>query len=104
MRPAESCTQTEIRQLDVSVLVYQYVVRFNVSMDETHLVYALNGTRQFCYVKSERKTRNCTFYYINVYRKVQIAQLFYQYSNYLASLSSNIPSFMSNDIRSPPGM
>lgn len=47
VRPAKARAETEIRQLDVSVPVDQNVVRFDISVDEAHLVNALHGAHQF---------------------------------------------------------
>lgn len=46
MGPAETCAQAEIRELDMAVLVDEDVVWLDVTVDESHLVHALNGARQ----------------------------------------------------------
>lgn len=41
--PAETCAQTKVCQFDVSIQVNEDIVRFDVTVDEAHLVDALNG-------------------------------------------------------------
>lgn len=51
MRPPEARTQAKVRQLDVPIPVNENIVRFDVTMNETHLVNTLHSARQFSNVK-----------------------------------------------------
>lgn len=51
MRPAEAGAKAEVGQLYVSVSVYEDVIRFDVSVDEAHLVDALHSTGELCDVE-----------------------------------------------------
>merc|ERR1719385_219094 len=44
--PSEAGAQTKVCQLDVPVCIYQDVVGLDVSVDESHLVDAVDGTNQ----------------------------------------------------------
>ncbi len=43
VRPAESGTETKVSQLDVAIAIDENVVRFDITMDETHFMYAFYG-------------------------------------------------------------
>jgi hypothetical protein len=63
--PPKASAQTEVRKFNVSFFIDQNVVGFDVAMDETHLVDALDGTSKFGNVKSKsimkRKTSKARF-------------------------------------------
>lgn len=44
VRPAKTGTKTEIGQLDVAIAIDKNVVWFNITMNESHFMYAFNGT------------------------------------------------------------
>ena len=53
--PSEPSTEAKVCQLDVTVGVNQDVVRFDVSVDEPHLVNTVHGANQLAYIKPGRK-------------------------------------------------
>lgn len=52
MRPSKSGTQPKVGEFDVSFLIDENVVWFDVTMNETEAMHVLNGARQFRYVES----------------------------------------------------
>ena len=95
MRPSEASAETKVRELDVTELINEDVVRFDVAVDEAHLVHAVHGTDQLADVEPE------------------VLQLVTELSprpeptgtdSYLARGSSKIPFLIRSDMRSPPGM
>ena len=57
MGPSEASAQAEVRELDVTVGVDEDVVRFDVAVDEAHLVHAVHGAHKLAHVKPvSRKT------------------------------------------------
>ena len=51
VRPTESGAETEVGELYMAVLVDQYVVWFDVTMDESQFMHTGNGTHEFRYVE-----------------------------------------------------
>ena len=54
MRPPESSAETEISKFYVSIMVKEDVVRFDIPVDEAHLVDWLYSHGQLSDVKSEK--------------------------------------------------
>lgn len=52
VRPAKACAEAKVRQLDVSVLVNEDVVRLDVAVDEAHFVDALNSQCQLGHIEA----------------------------------------------------
>jgi hypothetical protein len=51
MCPPEARTQAEIRELYMTISVYQNIVGLDITMNEAHLMNTFYSTRQFGYVK-----------------------------------------------------
>ena len=49
--PSEPCAQTKICELDVTISPNEDVVRFDVTVDESHSVDRLYGTDELCNVE-----------------------------------------------------
>lgn len=60
VRPAESRTQAKVGQLYVSVQINEDVVGLDVTVDEAHLVDALDGQRQLGHVETRQDLREDT--------------------------------------------
>ena len=56
MRPSEASAKTKVRELNVTELVNEDVVRFDITVDEAHLVHAVHGTDQLADVEPENIT------------------------------------------------
>ena len=58
MGPPKASAESEVSQFDVSVGVDQNVIRFYVSVNETHFVYAFDRQHQFCDIKPVEQKQN----------------------------------------------
>lgn len=43
VRPAKTGAKTEIGQFDVAITIDKNIIGFDITMNESHLVYAFNG-------------------------------------------------------------
>ena len=55
MSPPEASTKAKVCQLDVTIGINQNIVRFDISMDKSHLVNTINCTNQLTDVEPEGK-------------------------------------------------
>ena len=63
MRPPEPSAESEISKLYMTVLINQDIIRFNVPMDESHLVNTVDCTDKLADVKPEKD--ECKIIFIN---------------------------------------
>ena len=54
MSPSESRAESKISQLDMTIVVNENVVRFDVSVNEVHAMNALHSAGQFGNIKPKK--------------------------------------------------